>query len=34
MLSARLTTGLSGLIVVTTILFGVQLVSGVQAFPL
>lgn len=34
MLSTRLTTGLSGLFAVATILFGAQLITGVQAFPL
>lgn len=34
MLSARLTTGFGGLFVVTSILLAVQLVTGVQAFPL
>jgi len=34
MLSTRMTTGFGGLFAVTTILLAVQLVTGVQAFPL
>ena len=34
MFSDRLATGFGGLIVVTIVLFGVQLLSGVRAFPL
>jgi hypothetical protein len=33
-ISDRLATGFGGLIVVTIILLGVQLLSGVRAFPL
>jgi hypothetical protein len=32
--SDRMTTGFGGLIVVTIVLLGVQLLSGVRAFPL
>jgi hypothetical protein len=34
MFSERLATGFGGLIVVTVILLGVQLLSGIRAFPL
>jgi hypothetical protein len=34
MLSTRMTTGFGGLFAVTAILLAVQLVTGVQAFPL
>lgn len=34
MLSTRLTTGIGGLFVVTSLLVVVQLYTGVQAFPL
>jgi hypothetical protein len=34
MFSDRLATGFGGLIVVTIVLLGVQLLSGVRAFPL
>ena len=34
MLSTRLTTGIGGLFVVTTLLLVVQLYTGVEAFPL
>jgi hypothetical protein len=33
-LSYRATTGFGGLIVVTTILLAVQLLTGIEAFPL